>query len=181
MLATPLAEGLFHRAIGESGGCFSPMIYLNEPRGPTRGRKTGETLAAALGCDKAEDPLAALREKTAEETRGGRCQGYHAAAGPGQRRWLGLSTRDSRPLRRRRDRHVPTIVGSNADEGTSLAGAFAPSSVDVFTAVAKRKYGELTDRAMKVYPITSDSDVAPRFCTAFATRCSPGRCAPGLG
>jgi para-nitrobenzyl esterase len=60
LVASPLAKGLFHRAIGQSGGCFSPMQYLKEARKVSRPRKDRRGLAAILGCDKAADPLAAM-------------------------------------------------------------------------------------------------------------------------
>src|SRR5437773_194449 len=41
--ATPLAKGLFHRAIGESGGQFARTVSLAE------GEKGGSALAAAVG------------------------------------------------------------------------------------------------------------------------------------
>jgi para-nitrobenzyl esterase len=54
LLASPLAKGLFHRAICESGGMphSQPLKVLEE---------RGEKLFAGLGIDKAADPLAAAR------------------------------------------------------------------------------------------------------------------------
>src|SRR5262249_54552075 len=68
LVATPLAKGLFQRAIGESGGCFGPMPDLKVAKGAlAAAESSGEALAKALGCDTAADPLASMREKTAEE------------------------------------------------------------------------------------------------------------------
>jgi para-nitrobenzyl esterase len=58
LLATPLARGLFHHAICESGSACAPI---------SPGKKleeieaVGQTLFAKLGVDKAQDPLAAAR------------------------------------------------------------------------------------------------------------------------
>jgi len=58
LMASPLAKGLFHRAICQSGtsvGDFSPGKPLKELEA------MGEKLFARLGVDKAKDPLAAAR------------------------------------------------------------------------------------------------------------------------
>jgi para-nitrobenzyl esterase len=57
LTASPLAKGLFHRAILESGaaGGFSPGVPMKELE------STGEKLFARLGVDKEADPLKAAR------------------------------------------------------------------------------------------------------------------------
>ena len=58
LMASPLAEGLFHRAICESGtsvGAFSPGMPLNDLE------KRGEQLFTRLGVDEESDPLKAVR------------------------------------------------------------------------------------------------------------------------
>ncbi len=168
LLATPLSKGLFHRAIGESGGCFTPMPYLKEARnGLVAGEKSGESLAAILGCDKADDPLAALRQKTAEEIVAA------AAKDPGQARtravvdgWV-FPDEIVKIYADGRQHAVSVIVGSNADEGTSLAGALTPTSMDSFLATVKRKYGDMSEPFLKIYPVTSDSDVRGAFLHSF--------------
>src|SRR2546427_3063576 len=59
LMASPLAKGLFHRAIGESGASFSPMRTLAESE------KAGEKLAASLGAT--QDAIKALRAKPTDE------------------------------------------------------------------------------------------------------------------
>ena len=58
---------------------------------------------------------------------------------------------------------VPVIVGSNADEGTTLVGNAVPQRMNVFLALAKGKYRDLADEFLKVYPVASDSDVRDAF------------------
>jgi para-nitrobenzyl esterase len=164
LVATPLAKGLFHRAIGESGGGFKPMQHLSEKRnGLDPAEKTGEDLAAALSCDKTDDPLAAMRGKSADEI-------------------LAATARDVTGSRTRlindgwvfpdqifdifaagMQNKVSVIVGSNADEGTSLFGAMAPAKADALRAVAKRRYGEFAERLFEIYPLSSDSDARDAF------------------
>jgi para-nitrobenzyl esterase len=56
LMATPLADSLFHRAIIESGGRSFDTVPLTEME------KFGEKLFRKLGVDKASDPLEAVRK-----------------------------------------------------------------------------------------------------------------------
>lgn len=56
LMASPLASGLFQRAIIESGGRYFDTVPLNEMEA------FGEKLFRKLGVDKKNDPLAAVRE-----------------------------------------------------------------------------------------------------------------------
>ncbi len=168
LVATPLAKGLFHRAIGQSGGCFSPMPHLKQERhGLPPGEKAGESLAAILGCDKEADPLAAMRQKTTEEILAA------AAKDPTQARtranvdgWV-FPEEIFDIYAAGKQNLVPVIVGSNADEGTSLVGAMAPSNVEGYLTGVKRKYGDLTDRFLNVYPVAGPSDARNAFLHSF--------------
>jgi para-nitrobenzyl esterase len=166
LVATPLAKGLFHRAIGQSGGCFAPMPSLKEDRGGlSSAEKRGEGLAAILECDKTADPLADLREKSADEILAA------AAKDPSQARtranvdgWV-FPDQIAAIYAAGRQANVPVIVGSNADEGTSLARD-VPSNMDAFLAATKSKYRDLADQFLKVYPVASESDVRDAFLHA---------------
>ncbi|MBI3838034.1 MAG: carboxylesterase family protein [Planctomycetia bacterium] len=168
LVATPLSKGLFHRAIGQSGGCFSAMHYLKEDRnGFSSAEKIGEGLATMLGCDKATDPLEALRGKTVEEVLAA------AAKDPAQARtranvdgWV-FPEEIFEIYAAGKQAPVPVIVGSNADEGTSLVGAAVPVNMDGFLTAIRRKYGDLTDRFLKAYPVTSESDLRGAFLHSF--------------
>lgn len=159
LVATPLAKGLFHRAIGQSGGCFSPMQFLKESHnGLPPAENSGEILARNLSCDKADDPLKAMRAKSADEILAA------AAKDPSQARpranvdgWVFTDEIYNLYAQGKHNR-VSVIVGSNADEATAFAGSLPPSTQANVQAMAKGKYGELLDQFLKVYPITSDSD-----------------------
>ena len=56
LMATPLARGLFHRAIIESGGRYFDTVALKDME------NFGEKLFHKLGVDKAKDPMAAVRK-----------------------------------------------------------------------------------------------------------------------
>ena len=164
LVATPLAKGLFHRAIGQSGGCFKPMPYLKEDRaGLKAAEQQGQRLAELLGCDTTDEPLAAMREKTAEEILAvvGKMPGRvrRAACVDG---WV-FPEEIAAIYAAGRQADVPVLVGSNADEGTSLVGHLVPKSAERFRAATDRKYGDLAEEFFKVYPVGSDSDVRNAF------------------
>ncbi len=169
LLATPLAKGLFQRAIGESGGCFSPMQFLKEERnGFPPAEAMGPSMAKLLGCAEASDQLAAMREKSADEILDA------AAKDPAQARaravvdgWV-FPDEIATIYAQGRQHKVPVIVGSNADEGTSLVPPMTiPTTVENLAASSKKKFGDLADRFAKVYPVTSDSDVRAAYLHAF--------------
>ena len=58
LYASPLAKGLFHRAIGQSGGCFAPQPLLAEDSGAGR---SGHAVGAALATMLEAPDVAALR------------------------------------------------------------------------------------------------------------------------
>ncbi|MBW2051458.1 MAG: carboxylesterase family protein [Deltaproteobacteria bacterium] len=68
LMVSPLAKGLFHRAIAQSGGAFGRNRHLRERKyNMESAEASGERVARMLGCDQADDPLAAMRAKSAEE------------------------------------------------------------------------------------------------------------------
>lgn len=162
LVATPLAKGLFHRGIGQSGGCFKPMQFRSEERnGFAAAEAQGERVAEVLECDQADDPLAALRDKSPEEL-------LSAATKAGARSgaivdgWV-FPEEIFNIYAAGKQNRVAVIVGSNADEGTSLVGALAPTKRDYFLTMTEKKYGDLADRFLEVYPVASDSDVRDAF------------------
>ncbi len=61
LMASPQTKGLFHKAISQSHGAYSldPTLKMQE--------ETGALFFKALGCDRADDPLAAARAKSWQE------------------------------------------------------------------------------------------------------------------
>jgi para-nitrobenzyl esterase len=59
---------------------------------------------------------------------------------------------------------IPTIVGSNKDEGTGLFGAFAPKTMDALTdAIVPLLGNELFEDWRQVYGVNTDEDVYQGF------------------
>ena len=71
LMASPLARGLFHKAIGESGAYFSGRLrHAAAPAARRVPSSRASKFAAALGAES----LAALRAKTGDEVLQGRAQ-----------------------------------------------------------------------------------------------------------
>jgi para-nitrobenzyl esterase len=165
LLASPLAKGLFQRAIGQSGGLFAATAHLSEdapgqPSGETIGRNFAEQLgisdgpnaAAALRAASADDMLALAQQPRAFRTR------------PVVDGWvLPQSIRDTFAAGAQAD--VPVIVGSNADEGTSLFGGGA-SVAERYEQAMKQRFGEHSDAALAVYPADGDGGADRAWLTS---------------
>ena len=155
LMASPLAKGLFHRAIGESGGSFSSLKTLAEAE------KAGESLASSLGAT--DDVLKTLRAKPPEEL-------LKAAAGetvrPSADGWV-LPQDIYTIFAQGKQNDVPLIVGNNADEGTTLAPQGANIKADMFVAGVQQRYAGLADQFLKIYPASSDDEAVASFYSAY--------------
>ncbi|NBO64003.1 MAG: carboxylesterase family protein [Acidobacteria bacterium] len=154
LVASPLAKGLFHRAIGQSGGWFGAGVRLSEAE------KGGERFAQAAGTS----TIAALRELPAEKIVD------LATTHPEGRKFRTIVNVDGWALPAEirqifatgQHNRVPVIVGSNANEMTSLvAPNTIPRTREALRSQASRVYGELLPEFESVYRVESDDD-APR-------------------
>ena len=125
--ASPLARGLFHRVIGQSGGAFHPMSQrLDARRHALAAERVGERFGAALLGTEGDQALAALRAVPAARVV------EVAQSDPLFSEYEMLSTVDGEVLQEDvgtafaagRQADVPVLVGSNADEGTALVAHF---------------------------------------------------------
>ena len=118
LVASPLANGLLHRAIGQSGGCFTahPRLAEDTPAGQS-GHAVGESLATALGVPGVaamrEIPAETLYARIAESSwnAGGRIVYVDGHVFPETMSALVDEGKHNR---------VPVLLGSNADEGTTV-------------------------------------------------------------
>jgi para-nitrobenzyl esterase len=144
--ATPLARGLFHRAIGESGAQFSRTPRLADAE------QGGLALAKAVGADS----LKALRGVPADQL----------AAVPAFRSsinvdgWV-LPDEVRTIFAQRKHNDVPVLVGSNANEWTTLSSAAAfPRTVADFRKRIDAQFPGLAKEFDEAYPVKSDGDIA---------------------
>ena len=153
MVATPLANGLFHRAIGESGGGFGSFgTAYSRSEMETVGTTFADTL---LGPD-APVSLEALRATSGEEVMAVRRDGGRYS--PNVDGWV-LPNTILNIFARGEQNDVPVIVGSNADEDATLGGGrLEPMTVPAYHAYARRRYSDLAERFLETYPAQTDAD-----------------------
>lgn len=145
LVASPLAKGLFNRAIAESGslmianGAFQTGTLTSAEQ---QGVKIAQTVNAATLEDLRKVPAAVLMKA------GGRyspiADGYV------------LPEPVYQIFAQGKQNDVPLITGWNADEGFGAA----PKSKEVFKQQAKDQYGADADEFLKVYPANTDEEAA---------------------
>jgi len=160
LMASPLAKGLFHRAIVESGGFF-PMGFLTTKTGDMLqdAEKYGKMISAELGCDKAVDELAALREKSSQEVLDA-FQKVEAnlvgalSTGPIVDGYV-LPEAPYKIFAEGKQNKVPLLIGTVADEGTLFA-----LEQEVTTAwysdLLKAAFGPYAGEVAALYPAGAD-------------------------
>jgi para-nitrobenzyl esterase len=155
LTATPLAKGLFQRAIGESGASFSPMRTLADAE------KAGQAFASSVGAS--EDVIKTLRAKSAEEL-------LKASDTPVTRPvvdgWV-LPQDVATIFAQGKQNDVPLIVGFNADEGTTLAPQGALLTAAAYTSGSRQRFGNLSDEFLKVYPAASNEEAVSSFYSSY--------------
>ncbi|MBP2278144.1 MULTISPECIES: carboxylesterase/lipase family protein [Sphingomonas] len=148
LLESPLARGLFSRAIVESGYMISMPELRKAVYGAPSGEGAGQMLAAAL---QAPD-MGALRGIDAQTL-------TNAAAGMGYGPW---GTVDGRVLPEQmvsafaagRQAAVPLLVGFNQGEIRSLTvlAPKAPATAADYEKGIRDRYGDLADAFLRLYP-----------------------------
>jgi para-nitrobenzyl esterase len=144
--ATPLAKGLFHRAIGESGAQFARTARLADAE------REGVALATAVGADS----LKALRAVPAEKL----------VAVPSFRTgvtvdgWV-LPDTVRAIFAAKRHNDVPVLVGSNADEWTTLSNpATFPKTMEEFRRRIETRFPGMSSQFDAVYPVKGEADIS---------------------
>ncbi len=149
--ASPLAKGLFHRVIGESGANFNRGMTLAEAE------QNGVKFASQIHATS----LADLRKKPATELLkdGGSFRpdvdGYFL---PDQVEAIFAAHKQS---------DVPVIAGYNHDEGTTLSPAPASLTPQSFADQAKQRYGKFSDEFLKLYPAATQEQVTKAHYDSF--------------
>ena len=151
LMASPLARGLFHRAIGESGGGFGSFGAAN-PRDETEA--AGERFISSLLGPSEQPSLDAIRSKTGDQV----MAAAGAASRPNVDGWVFPDTIYN-IFAAGRQNDVPLIVGSNADEGTTLgASGRGAMTVADYGKYARDSYPDLAEAFLKTYPAASDGE-----------------------
>jgi len=143
LMVSPMAKGLFHRAIGQSGGMFSgnPGLVSDLKAAESAGVKYTEQLKASS--------VAELRAKSAEDLMKVRSQ------------W-GITLDNivvvpaSETFAAGKQNDVPLISGWNADDGFSMR---AGQNAETFKKEAEKRYGALAEDFLKAFPSGNDEEL----------------------
>jgi para-nitrobenzyl esterase len=184
LMASPLARGLFHRAIGESGGAFGPVgassAISDSMQDLAHAERSGLALARALGAPS----IGELRRRTPSELLA------VTLAPSGEDRWrldgsdasfsrgsldTGFPIVDGRLLPESaytifasgRQADVPLMTGSVADEAS---GMMYMANAARFIADARAEYGQRADAFLTLYPARDDQQTAFTSARANADR-----------
>jgi len=163
LMVTPLAKGLFHGGIMQSSSLYRPIHHLREPWYGWPAMETiGERIAARLGCDDADDQLAALRSRTADEV----LQASDIAltsTQPGNLfepvvdGWV-IPEVPSIIFEQGRQHSVPVIGGWNADEGTLFMQRMRFDDFEAVRRLVRAAYPAHADEILKLYPFTTPEE-----------------------
>jgi para-nitrobenzyl esterase len=148
LVASPLAKGLFHGAIAESGSSVNGLGLMNS-RTLAEQEKLGVQFAEAKGAHS----LAELRKMSWKELtappQGGApfrwavvVDGYVQPAPAGEMFAQG------------RQNDVPTLTGCNMGEGG--ASPHPTTTADAFERQARQRYGDMADEFLRLYPAATD-------------------------
>ncbi len=143
MMSTPLAAGLFHRAIGESGTSFGPMLELKT--GKVTAESNGVKFASAVGAGY----LRELRNMTSEKVL---LASQSHRFRPVKDGWI-FPDQIYNVFRDGKYNAVPLMVGFNAEEGTTL-GVLGriPKDQASYVGGVRQRYGDLADEFLTLYP-----------------------------
>ena len=166
LMVSPLAKGLFHRAIAQSGGPFGRNSYLRKKKYNRESAEAiGQKVARMLGCDQAGDVLAAMRAKSAAEiiktvkpAQGLFGKGFKF--GPIVDGWA-IPDDPGRVFIESRMANVPLMVGSNADEGTIFLKQLPVKSVKTYKKLIRAVGKEHASDLLRLFPVEKEEDVLP--------------------
>jgi para-nitrobenzyl esterase len=151
LMASPLASGLFERAIGESGAAFG-MI------GPDKTLAEGEAQGTAFAHAMGADTIAALRRKSSAEILAEEVSQTHGWAFDPVVDGFVLPAPAPEIFAAGRQNDVPMLVGWNADEGRSFQyGVFKDTTL---SEELRQRFGAKLDAAEAFYPSATPEEEA---------------------
>ena len=152
LMATPLARGLFHAAIGESGGAFGSRGRA-DPKAEIE--SAGERFVEALLGDGVTPSLEALRAASADDV-----QAVAADLVPSTANVDGWVFPDTvyNIFAAGAQHDVPVIVGSNADEMSILGGAAGAETLSAYHETIRDEYGEHAGAFLETFPAGTDEE-----------------------
>jgi para-nitrobenzyl esterase len=147
LCASPLAKGLFHAAVSQSGGSFGPV---REGGGPgenmqplSSAEKAGAVWSSKAGAASLDDLREIPGEKLLESGRGQRGIAWPITDG-----WV-IPDDQYKLYAAGRYNDVPVLAGYNSDEGASFGNI---TSRDAYVTTVRQRYDRFADRLLAAYP-----------------------------
>jgi len=147
MVGSPMGKGLFIRAIGQSGAWMG--INIGKMTTRAQAEENGQKMVQALGASS----IAELRAKPADELLK-KSRGPFGIIVDG---WM-VPEDLSVIYENHKQNDVDVLVGSNHDEGTFFMRPGAEGNAEQFTGNARRRFTDLADAYLKLYPASSNSE-----------------------
>ncbi len=154
LMASPLAEGLFHRAISQSG---SPMA---DTRTLVREEIRGSRLQELLGVEESDTELEELRAVTVErllEVTPAQLN-HERDSSPVTDGWV-LRDLPGRVFGTGKQLDVPLLIGSNSDEWSNIGRHTSELTIAGFRGWLRSRWGPWADQAEELYPVQGESGV----------------------
>ncbi len=168
LLVSPVAKGMFQRAVSESGGPIGPSPLL-----PTlkEAEATGVLFGEAAGAPKGKGQLAALRALTAQQVLDAGLkytapdkEGVPTHPGPSTDvdGWV-ITEQPAASVRKGNVNKVPLLIGSNIQEfsfsrSSVIKTGDAADPVDQVVARIKQVFGSEAPEALKVYGLSGKNE-----------------------
>jgi para-nitrobenzyl esterase len=165
LMTAPQAQGLFQRAILQSGDC---QATLNEDiRSPISyngisdtGEGAGKRLVADLGIADSPDALRKLRTLPVSAILGASSHDPAIHFGAIVDGWV-VPEQPARIFAQGRQAHIPVLAGSNADEATVFAPG--PATVGEYKEYLRADTGPYAAQEFETWPALSDAEVPQRY------------------
>jgi para-nitrobenzyl esterase len=163
LIGTPLAKGLFHKAIGESGASLGPMAYLSEEKNDQKpAEQIGLDFMKAAGANNLDELRAIPSEKLLDvfmnDDEGRKFRSRAAIDG-----WM-YKESVMEAYNRGRHNDVPAMVGFNQDEMTAFVPERTiPKTIDDYVAYMKDQYGDDYEEFSRLYPVNEVADIKNAF------------------
>jgi para-nitrobenzyl esterase len=146
LCASPLAKGLFHGAISQSGGSFGPPRPTTFPGENMKRLPDAERDGEAYAKSANASSIAELRKITANELPRGR--GWPIIDG-----WI-IPDDQYKLYVAGKYNDTPILVGYNSDEGASFS---PPRTPEDYINGVKRRYGRFAEDLIEAYPVGTNT------------------------
>ncbi len=154
MVGSPQGKGLFQRAIAQSGAWMG--INIAHMTTLATAEENGQKLAQGLGAAS----IAEMRAKSADDLLKN-SRGFFGIVVDG---WY-VPEDLSLTYAHHKQNDVDILVGSNRDEGTFFSRG--PVKAEQFSETAKRRFTDMSDAYLKLYPSTSDAEAGTSQLASF--------------